>query len=114
MGLKGDYIVRWIDLLGVSEKVKPQNFVSLSFFTLCSSIYNEFVLSFEVFPHVFVYQGDNLAIVYIGCEPPPDTHSVTSVWEEDFDNTLQSDEPETTPCDFTDLSNKPGSLLRHL
>jgi hypothetical protein len=77
MGLPPDYEVRWIDLLGVSEK------------------------------------GDNLAIVYIGCEPPPDTHSVTSVWEEDFANTLQADSPEeNTPCDFTDLSNKPDFVFQ--
>jgi len=55
--------------------------------------------------------SSNLAIVYIGCNPPPDTNTVTSVWEEDFNNQLSSDEPPNSACNFTDLSNKPDFVF---
>lgn len=35
-------------------------------------------------------EGNNIAIVYIGCNPPPYTNQVTILWEEDFINPLTS------------------------
>eukprot|EP01103_Thecamoeba_quadrilineata_P012820 TRINITY_DN3401_c0_g1_i1.p1 TRINITY_DN3401_c0_g1~~TRINITY_DN3401_c0_g1_i1.p1 ORF type:complete len:295 (-),score=38.07 TRINITY_DN3401_c0_g1_i1:42-899(-) len=55
--------------------------------------------------------NNNIAIVYIGCNPPPDTDIVTDVWEEDFYNPLTSDNPKSgTPCDFVDRSDDPALI----
>jgi len=55
--------------------------------------------------------GTNFVIGYIGCTPPPTTDPVvTSLWEEDYHHTLNSDYPLSgnTACEFTDLSNEPS------
>jgi len=52
--------------------------------------------------------SSNLAIVYIGCNPPPNTSVVTIIWEEDFFTPLTPDSPGSSDaCIFTDLSGKP-------
>jgi len=56
--------------------------------------------------------NDNLAIVYIGCNPPPNTDLVVIVWEEDFFHLMESDSPSTAAfCDFTDLSGQPNFVF---
>jgi len=53
--------------------------------------------------------GSNLAIVYLGCLPPPveSNNTIQSVWEEDYNDQLSSDSPPEADCGFTDLANKP-------
>jgi len=53
--------------------------------------------------------SSNLAIVYIGCNPPPDTNYITTTYEEDFQNQLREDDPSGwIDCNFVDLSSKPN------
>jgi len=57
-------------------------------------------------------EGTNLAVAYIGCNPPPDTNYVTIVWEEDFFNSIEPDNPGNTDnCEFTDLSGQPNFIF---
>lgn len=35
-------------------------------------------------------EGNNIAIVYIGCNPPPNTNQVIILWEEDFNSPINS------------------------
>jgi len=57
-------------------------------------------------------EGNNLAIAYLGCNPPPGTNYVSIVWEEDFNNPITPDNPGTSDgCEFTDLSGEPDYVF---
>jgi len=52
--------------------------------------------------------NNNLAVIYVGCNPPPNTKEITILWEEDYTHFLTEFTPGTKECNFTDLANKPN------
>jgi len=110
-GVSASNLVQWNISNNVGTMIiRGETYNTIAYYTQVMGIPPE-VRWFDLFG--ISEKGNNLAIVYLGCNPPPTTNVIQSIWEEDFDNQLESDFPnDTIACDFNDLSNKPDFTFK--